>query len=141
MFGLRARSTPWIGLLLIAAATASNGQGLSGLPAKIEIAGKRASTSDFGVKIVVELRDPTNRPAPAREATNIDVQGQTESGKVEKTTITIKKGETAASVDLPVKEPGLLEVTATNPQLARGGTLILESRFEIAVLSHTNIAR
>lgn len=124
MFGLRARSILCIGLLFVAAATALNGQGLRGLPAKIEIAGRRASTSDSGVVMVVELRDPNNRPAPAREATSIEVQGRTESGKVEKTTVTIKKGETAASLNLPVKEPGLLEVTATNPQLAKGGTLI-----------------
>lgn len=124
MFSLRARSILCIGLLFIGAATATNGQGLSGLPAKIEITGKRASTNNSGVTMMVELRDPKNRPAPARETTNIEVQGRTESGKVEKTTVTIKKGEIAASLDLPVKEAGLLEVTATNPQLAGGGTLI-----------------
>jgi hypothetical protein len=124
MLGLRARSTLCIGLLFIAAETVVDGQSLSGLPAKIEITGKPALTNNSGVTIVVELRDPKNRPAPAREATNIEVQGRTESGKVEKTIVTIKKGETAASLDLPIKEPGLLEVTATNPQLAQGGTLI-----------------
>ena len=124
MFALRARSILCIGLLFIGAATATNGQGLSGLPAKIEITGKRASTNNSGVTMMVELRDPKNRPAPARETTNIEVQGRTESGKVEKTTVTIKKGETAASLDLPVNEPGLVEVTATSPQLARAGTLI-----------------
>jgi hypothetical protein len=124
MLGLRARPILCIGLFFIAAAAATNAQGLSGLPAKIEITGKRASTNASGVTMVVELRDAKNRPARARETTNIQVQGRTESGKVEKATVTINKGETAASLDLPVKESGLLEVKATNLQLAEGGTLI-----------------
>jgi hypothetical protein len=100
-------------------------QDLSGRPAKIEISAKPSTgNNEQGVKVRVELRDPVNHLAVATKNVEIEIEGRTDNGAVEKSTVLIKEGESSATAELPVKTTGLVEVTAKNPQLAEGGTLV-----------------
>src|SRR3954451_4498397 len=94
---------------------------LSGVAAKIEVT--NASTSASGA-VEVKLLDPGNSPAPAKKDLNVEIQTKAEDGQVEKSTVTIKQGQTAATATLPTKSSGVVEVSASNPQLATGGTVV-----------------
>src|SRR5947209_6435185 len=118
----------WIYLALVSFAVSPAlglAQDLSGRPAKIEISAKPlAGNNEQGVKVRVELRDPVNHLAVATKNIEIEIEGRTDNGAVEKSKVLIKQGESRATADLPVKTTGLVEVTAKNPQLAEGGTLV-----------------
>lgn len=110
-----------------ATATAGARKDLSAVPAKLEVTGKSAVVNDHpGMKITVELRNPNNKPVAATNPIEIELQVQMKSGSgtAEKSKVTIQQGETSATTDLAVKEPGIVEVTATNPRLFEGGTLV-----------------
>jgi hypothetical protein len=118
----------WAYLALVSLAVsgaAGLAQDLSGKPAKIEISAKPLTgNNEQGVTVHVELRDPVNHLAVATKNIEIEIEGRTDKGAAEKSKVLIKQGESSASAELPVKTTGLLEVTAKNPQLAEGGTLI-----------------
>src|SRR5579864_5768964 len=99
-------------------------QDLSGRPAKIELSAKPLTGNEQGVKVHVELRDPVNHIAVAPKDVQIEIEGRTDKGAAEKSTVLIKQGESSVTTELPIKTAGLVEVTAKNPQLAEGGTLV-----------------
>jgi hypothetical protein len=99
------------------------GEDLSGVPAKIEVTTTSPSAlSAGGVKI--ELLDPANRPAPAKKDLQVEVDTKTENGSVGKSTVTIKEGQTGVTAPLPTNGTGIVEVTASHPELAQGGTVV-----------------
>ncbi|HXX41549.1 MAG TPA: hypothetical protein VEI58_04710 [Chthoniobacterales bacterium] len=111
---------------------AADRKDLSAVPAKIEVTGKSAAVNDHpGMKITVELRNPNNQPVPAPGPIEIELQVKAGNGPAEKSKLTIQQGGTSATIDLPVKEPGIVEVTATNPRLFEGGTLVEVQKAEV----------
>ncbi|MFN2540703.1 MAG: hypothetical protein ABR514_00840 [Chthoniobacterales bacterium] len=77
-----------------------------------------------GSTINLKLVDPANSPAPAKKDLKVEVEAKAENGAVGKSTVTIKQGETGTSAELPTKSTGVMEVSATNPELATGGALV-----------------
>jgi hypothetical protein len=110
-------------ILLVISPAAEWGQGLGGVPAKIEVSAKPSSGEQI-VNVHVELRDAVNHPAVASKNVDVEIEGRSENGNVEKSTVVIKRGESGGSAELPIKLTGLVEITAKNPQLAGGGTLV-----------------
>ena len=100
-------------------------QSLGGIPTKIEVTGASYSAGrQPGIEARVQLLDPVNRPAKAKKDFEVEIAARTQNGAIETSKVVIKRGDTGATARLPVKGPGLVEVTASNPQLAEGGTIV-----------------
>jgi hypothetical protein len=95
---------------------------LSGVPAKIEIV-ETSISGGYGT-IKLALVDPANSPARARKDLQVEIQTKSESGEMAKSIVTIKRGQTEGTGSLPIKDTGIVEVTARHPRLAQGGTVL-----------------
>lgn len=93
---------------------------LHGIPAKIEV----TETSVAQGTVKIGLVDPANLPAPAKKDLRIEIQTKSESGRVGKSSVTIKQGQAEATAKLPITSAGIVEVAASNPELAQGGTVV-----------------
>jgi hypothetical protein len=114
-----------VSLFFAVGASIGDGQSLSGVPTKIEVTGASYSGSQQqGVEARVQLLDPSNRPAVAKKDFEVELASRAENGTIEKSKIVIKQGATSATARLPIKSSGLVEVTASNPHLAEGGTIV-----------------
>jgi len=100
---------------------------LSGVPAKIYV---MSASEERPGSLKIELLDPANHPAPAKKDLQVQVETKAENGSVDKSTVTIKQGQTGTSTDIPVKNVGIVEVTASNPGLAEGGAVVNVQRSE-----------
>src|SRR5438105_14590612 len=84
---------------LLGFADCVNAQELSGVPAKIQV----LSASHGGTaEVKVQLVDPSNQPAAAKRDLEIQLEAKSENGTVEKSTVTIKQGETGVTAKLPI---------------------------------------
>ena len=100
-------------------------QSLTGAPAKIEVVTEStAVTANSTAKLRVNLLDPENKPANAKKDVTIQVEGQLPSGNTQTSTVVVKAGESSGTVEMPAKEPGLVKVLASTPELASGGSVL-----------------
>jgi hypothetical protein len=110
-------------VLLFGAAGLGHSNEVSGKPAKIAVTGESLAGIGQGLMVRVNLLDPENRPAPANKNFEVKVEGRSETGVTEKSKAVVKAGETGTAIVLPVKFTGLVELKASNPELAEGGTI------------------
>lgn len=95
------------------------------MPAKIEVtSGSTNPVKGGNVEIHIKLLDAENRPAVANKDFEIEVVGHSQKGLVETSKILIKAGETAQATQLALKDAGVIELTASNKQLAQGGAVV-----------------
>jgi hypothetical protein len=110
-----------VAVLLFGAAGLGHSDEISGKPAKIAVTGE--SGTGKGLMVRVNLLDPENRPAPANKDFEVEVEGRSETGATEKSKAVVKAGETGTTIVLPFKYTGLMELKASNAELAEGGTI------------------
>lgn len=95
------------------------------MPAKIEVtSGSTNPVKGGNVEIHIKLLDAENRPAVANKDFEIEIVGHSQKGLVERSNVLVKAGETGQSTQLALKDAGVIELTASNKQLAQGGAVV-----------------
>jgi hypothetical protein len=103
-------------------ATAVFGQGM---PAKIAVISESPNPVKGEVITVrITLVDAENRPAVANKNFEIMVESRWQGGGTESSNIIVKTGDTGQTTQLTLKDAGVIEITASNKQLAKGGTIV-----------------
>lgn len=114
-----------IAVFLLPAAAFGQIKDLTGIPTKIKITSDSvAPVKGENLKVYVTLLDPENRAVAANKDFEVEVEGRSQSGAVEKSKILIKSGQTGQTTQLPVKDSGIVELVASNLELATGGTIV-----------------
>ena len=114
-----------VAVFLPAAVAFAQTQDLSRMPAKIEVTNTSINpVKGESITIHIKLLDAENRPAVANKDFEIEIEGHSQNGTVERSKTLVKAGETGQTMQLALKDAGVTELTASNKQLAQGGTVL-----------------
>ena len=94
-------------------------------PVKLDVKPQEQSIRKGGeAKLQVTLRNAKNQPVKASKDLSVQVESKSPSGKVARTQVTFKAGETEKEVRLPAEETGITEIRAMQREMLDGGTFV-----------------
>jgi hypothetical protein len=118
------KTFPSVCFFLFTAAAYTAAQNLTGVPAKLLLSADTTVSRPGGsAAIRIEVVDPDNKPVAVSKDVSVEMETKSEKGESQTKKVIIKAGQTNAVVDVSTATAGSVEVNASSPQLANGGTV------------------